>query len=286
MTRLDGRTAVITGATSGLGAALASAFWSEGASLVLVARNGAALAAAASGLGERAGQQVDTWRCDLGDAADLGRLVRALTDRPAPADILVNNAAIQGPVGPVWTCDPVEWRSALDVDLVAPVELCRAFVQARRRVGGRGKIINLSGGGATGSRPGFSAYATAKAGLVRFSETLADEVRDLGIDVNCMAPGVMPTRMTAGIVAAGADHAGATEVERARTASPETIGRAVALCVYLASDDTNGITGKLIAALWDPWEQLPQYRDQLASTDVYTLRRIVPGDRGLSWGDR
>jgi 3-oxoacyl-[acyl-carrier protein] reductase len=166
--------------------------------------------------------------------------------------------------------------------------LCRA-VLAGMKERRRGKIINLSGGGATGPRANFSAYATAKAGLVRFSETLAEETRHFGIDVNCIAPGFMRSRMTDETLAAGPQKAGFGElaqIERLMANAADNPRRAAALAVWLASAGSDGITGRLISAVWDPWETLADHARELRESDIYTLRRIVPKDRGLDWGER
>jgi NAD(P)-dependent dehydrogenase (short-subunit alcohol dehydrogenase family) len=148
-----------------------------------------------------------------------------------------------------------------------------------------GSIINLSGGGATSPRPNFSAYATAKAGLVRFSETLARELAEFHIRVNAVAPGAMNTAMQRAVLDAGAARAGEKEyqlaLEQGRDggAPPE---RAAELCLFLASPDAAGISGRLISAVWDDWPALGG-RPELAASDIYTLRRIVPEDRGMQW---
>jgi 3-oxoacyl-[acyl-carrier protein] reductase len=154
---------------------------------------------------------------------------------------------------------------------------------------GGGHIINLSGGGATCPRANFSAYATAKAGLVRFSETLAEELMPHNIRVNCIAPGAMATAMLEVVVAKGEAAAGKKEYEAAGRVLNEggaSMRRVAELCHFLASDASNGITGKLINAVWDDWEHWPEHVDELCASDVYTLRRIAGRDRGLSWGDK
>jgi NAD(P)-dependent dehydrogenase (short-subunit alcohol dehydrogenase family) len=156
-----------------------------------------------------------------------------------------------------------------------------------REVGGGGSIVNLSGGGASTARPRFSAYATAKCALVRFSETIAAEVADLSIRVNCIAPGVMNTAMLQETLRAGADRTGRDEYERiAKSATGGASDPRIAadLVVYLASARSTGITGKLISAVWDPWRSLHEHAEDLKTTDIYTLRRIVPSDRGKEWG--
>jgi NAD(P)-dependent dehydrogenase (short-subunit alcohol dehydrogenase family) len=285
---LAGKNLVITGASRGLGAHIARAMWRGGGNLLLIARSEAALSALQSELtsGIQRGQQVHIVTADLSTARAVPAIMseaRRMWDR---IDVLVNNAAILGPIGHVWENDWEEWQMTIRVNLLAPVELCRACVpwMAERR---RGKIINLSGGGATGPRPNFSAYATAKAGLVRFSEVLAHEVRDLNIQVNCVAPGIMNTDMLHTVLRAGPEKAGAAEYAQAAKQA-ESGGslppRAANLCLFLASSASDGVTGRLISAVWDAWETLPQHIGDLKDSDVYTLRRIVPVDRGQNWG--
>ncbi|PTY01371.1 hypothetical protein DB346_13435 [Verrucomicrobia bacterium LW23] len=147
----------------------------------------------------------------------------------------------------------------------------------------RGKIISLSGGGATAPMPRCSAYAASKAAVVRITETMAEELREFAIDVNAVAPGAMRTRMMQEVVDAGPEKAGEAYhaknvhwMEEGGTTDP-SVG--AALCAWLASTESNGITGKLLSAQWDPWQNLAAFRQDLRG-DIYTLRRIVPEDRG------
>lgn len=286
MTRLVvGKNVLITGASRGLGRELACAFWREGANLLLAARSEAGLLSLKSELSSASdgSQAAHVVTADL--ASDgVARVVEAAHKVWDRVDVLINNAAILGPIGRVWQNDWQQWEMTIRVDLLAPIELCRAVVPWMiERAGGR--IINLSGGGATSPRPYFSAYATAKAGLVRFSETLAEEARDANIQVNCIAPGVMNTAMLreisrAGEAAAGAEYTRAVEAMAKTDTLPS---RATDLCLFLASPASPGITGKLISAVWDPWENLASHADELKNSDIYTLRRIVPKDRGGDW---
>lgn len=284
----DVRYCLITGASRGLGRALAHKFWRQGWNLVLLARDEEALGEVVSAVGAQAGQSLQVLAADLGRPGEVERVVDVTRSLVPRLDALINNAGIQGPIGPVWANGWDEWLDALQVDLLAPVGLCR-LVAPWMVENGRGSIINLSGGGASGPRPNFSAYATAKAGLVRFSETLADELRASSVRVNCVAPGAMSTGMLEGVLSAGASAAGETECENAARAlrgGTASLDAAVDLCLFLASDAAAGITGKLISAIWDDWERWPEYADALRTSDVYTLRRITGRDRGSSWGDR
>jgi 3-oxoacyl-[acyl-carrier protein] reductase len=153
------------------------------------------------------------------------------------------------------------------------------------KAGGGGSIVNLSGGGATSPRPNFSAYATAKAALVRFSENLAREAAPLGVRVNCVAPGALNTDMLRDVLLAGRERAGpeyerALEREKKGGDPPEEAARLVA---FLLSDESRAITGRLISAVWDPWRSLMEHEDELRESDLFTLRRIGLADRGKEW---
>jgi 3-oxoacyl-[acyl-carrier protein] reductase len=156
------------------------------------------------------------------------------------------------------------------------------------RAAGSGKIVNLSGGGATAPLPRLSAYAASKAAVVRFTETLAEELRGTRIDVNAVAPGALNTRLLDEVLAAGADKVGKSFYERALKQKAEggaPLDKGAALCAFLLSDESAGISGRLLSAIWDPWSELPARRAELAESDIYTLRRIVPKDRGRDWGE-
>jgi len=285
---MSAKFALITGASRGLGEILAQYFWDSGFSLCLVARGEVELKKIEHALPERKGQRIIRLVCDLADPALVSVLPPIVREWLPRLDVLVNNAAIHGPMGPLWENDFRLWQQAIQVDLLAPVALCSAFVPWMIETGG-GSIINLSGGGATGPRVNFSAYATAKAGLVRFSETLAEETRQLNIRVNCIAPGAMKTTMLGEVLEKGAAAAGEQEFAFASKVFAEggaPMDRVAALALFLASDASKGVTGKLISAVWDDWEHWPEHMDELSSSDVYTLRRIAGRDRGFTWGDK
>jgi 3-oxoacyl-[acyl-carrier protein] reductase len=149
-----------------------------------------------------------------------------------------------------------------------------------------GKIINLSGGGATNPLPRISAYAASKAAVVRMNETLAEELKDAHVDVNAIAPGALNTRLLDEVLDAGPEKVGKEFYERSlkqRDKGGAPLEKGGELAVFLASKESDGITGRLISAIWDRWEEFPKWREQMAKNDVYTLRRIVAKDRGLDW---
>jgi 3-oxoacyl-[acyl-carrier protein] reductase len=151
-----------------------------------------------------------------------------------------------------------------------------------------GKIVQLSGGGATSPLPRISAYAASKAAVVRFAETLAEEVRGTGIDVNAIAPGALNTRLLDQVLEAGPASVGEDFYARSlmqKEKGGASLETATKLAAFLASSESDGITGKLISAVWDPWQDFPDHLKELAETDIYTLRRITPQERGMKWGE-
>lgn len=286
LTPLAGRTALLTGATGALGCAIAEAYSRAGARMVLSSRREAPLQELARMLSARGRADVAIFPCDLSQPAEVRRLADDASSRFGGLDILVHAAAVIGPIGPIWEVDWADWMRTLEVNLCAAVQLCKLCIPHMPLGTGRGKIVSLSGGGATSPRPRFSAYAAAKTALVRFSETLAEEVAGRSIDVNCIAPGVLDSRLTRAAFEAGPDRVGPLEYEAAEKVAREATDgreRAAALCTFLASAASDGITGKLISAQWDPWPSFAEHRADLDGTDIYTLRRILPRDRGRTW---
>ncbi len=270
-----------------MGLAIAHAYLAAGARVCICGRDASVLKRAqmelaATGGGEDVVAQV----ADVSIAADVERVFERAVDAFGRVDILVNNAGVYGPKGPIEEVDWEAWEAAVRVNLFGSVLACRAVVP-HMRAQRYGKIVQLSGGGATAPLPRLSAYAASKAAVVRFAETLAEEVRDDGIDVNAIAPGALNTRLLTEVLDAGPERVGSAFYERAvqqKEAGGTPLERGAALAVFLASAASDGITGKLISAPWDAWEGLSNRTEQLAESDVYTLRRIVPADRGLDFG--
>lgn len=291
MTRaLERRAALITGASQGLGREIARAFLRAGASIAICARDASVLERTRAELAHLAGadQSILTVPCDVSKPEQVRHLIDESIVRFPNLDILVNSAGVYGPKGVVEDNDWDEWVEAIEINLFGAVLLCRAIAPQLKRLG-YGKIVQLSGGGATAPLARLSAYAAAKAAVVRFAETLAVELAPHKVDVNCIAPGALNTRMLDEILAAGPEVVGEAFYKRSieqKESGGAPLERGAALAVYLASTESDGITGKLLSAVWDPWEDLAAHRDELAGRDIYTLRRIVPGDRGKTWGDK
>ena len=284
---LAGRTAIVTGASEGLGREIARAYVGAGASVVICARDAGRLATVHDELRTLAPAStlIVAMPADVSSPGDVDRLVSRAVDTFPQVHALVNNAGVYGPLGPIESVDWAEWMRAIEINLYGSVLMARALVPHFKRHG-YGKIVQLSGGGATNPLPRISAYAASKAAVVRFAESLALELEGTGIDVNSVAPGALNTRLMDQLLAAGPATVGAAFYERMRKIAAEggtPLERGAALAVFLASPESDGITGRLLSAVWDRWEELPSRRDALKPTDVYTLRRIVAADRNLDW---
>ena len=227
---------------------------------MLCARDEAAVKDVAARLAAQQGGRIEAMRCDVGDPKSVDALV---------AETLLNGSA----ASMCWSTMPAsmarwapstKWTGtngsqAININLMGTVYPCRAVIAAMKAQKS-GKIINLSGGGATNPLPGISAYAASKAAVVRFTETLALELKAFGIDVNAVAPGALATRMMDQLLEAKPAAAGEAFMARMQKlkdsgGTPLSVG--AKCCVWLASAASDGITGKLIAAQWDPYEDIP-----------------------------
>ena len=286
--KLANRNALVTGGSQGLGRTIVETFVREGANVLFCARDEEAAARLAEHLQAHAplpGQRVVAQGCDVSSPDEVEKLFGVADTAFDSLHILVNIAGIYGPKGPTDEVDFEEWKRCVDINLHGTLLPCRAAMRRFKKTG-YGKIVNLSGGGATNPMPNISAYAASKAAVVRLTETLALELAPFRVDVNAVAPGALNTRLLDEVLAAGPDKVGADFYQRSLKQSTQggvPLELGADLCVYLASTESDGVTGKLISAKWDPWKRLHEYKAELDATDIYALRRIVPEDRGKNW---
>ncbi len=273
MNSLDGQAALVTGAGRGIGRSIALALARAGADVALLSRTEAALGEVAGEI-RQMGRRTLVLRADVSRPEEVRSAVDQVLKDFKKIDILVNNAGSQGPIGPLAEVSEQEWVRTIHTNLIGTFLLCQAVLPSMicRK---KGKIINLSGGGATRPRAFFSAYGASKAAVIRLTETLAQEVQADNIQVNAIAPGAVYTQMTEEVLEKG-KQAGQTAVMEAeqvkkQRSSPE---RAAALAVFLASPASNGLTGRLISALHDDWENLPGRMNEVMKSNLFTLRRV------------
>ena len=281
--QLKDKVSIITGGSGGIGKAIAIAFAREGAHLVLASRTQSQLEASKQEIESLSEAKVEILRADVSDAKQVKDLVDFALERFATIDILVNCAGVLGPVGLSSEIDAQKWLEAVQINLFGTF-LCIKAVLPVMMAKKKGKIINFSGGGAVSPRPRFSAYSAAKAAVVRLTETLAEEVKEYDIDINAIAPGAVNTRLLDEVLkageAAGEELVKAIKQKQDGGTPPE---KAAELAVFLASSESDGLTGRLISAVWDNWRESPKHMDEIISSDIFTMRRIIPKDRGYDW---
>lgn len=273
------RLVYITGAGRGIGRVIALALVKQGYVVAGCARSQSDLDETES----LSGGQVRVTSVDVTNQAAVTKWIESETKSTGATPWgLVTAAGIHGDIRPFLESNIEEWKDAIDVNLYGTLIPAQAFARMVVGAGNSGRIIMMSGGGATKPITSMTAYCASKAAVVRFGETLAQELKDQKITVNLIAPGAINTALTQTIIDAGPEKAGRDLYERTLKQvkqggqSPE---HAANLVLHLLKDELGQITGKLISAVWDPWERLEEFADVLNSTDIYTLRRIIPEER-------
>ena len=274
--KLSGKVAIITGAGRGIGRGIAMAFASEGAKVALVARTAAQVEDAAVEA-SRAGAEALAIPGDITKRDDVRRIVERAFERHSRIDILVNNAAILGPLGPFAGNDMDHWAATMELNVTALAACCSAVLPGMISQGS-GKIINLSGAGVTRPSQTLSAYGTSKAAVIRFTETLALEVREHNIWVNALGPGQIDTEFLDPVVSAehgSVDPSFVAQVRKTKAGQGASMDNAAALAVWLASGESNGLTGRLISATQDDWRALGSRIPEVMESDLHTLRFVT-----------
>ncbi len=266
--KLNKEVAIITGGCRGIGKALAESFTKDGALVVIASENKTELTHTANTLG------VDYLKTDVTKIDEVKRLIEYTVDKYEKIDILINAAGMQVPIGSLNDISAEAWIKTIELNLIGTMLCCKfslPFMIAQKK----GKIVNFGGGGAINPRPNFSAYASSKAGVLRFTETLAEEVRQFNIDVNSIHPGSVNTQMNIDVVSAGLEMAGESEYQNALDVkSGKTISMVDVqeFVTFLSSNDSDGITGRTLYNQWDDWRNLK--KETLKDNSLYTLRRI------------
>jgi len=267
---------VITGSSSGIGRALTLSLLEAGHHIWGIARSNQ------NDLEALYPIHFKSCRCDVSSYTQVSESVKTITETWDTLDAIITAAGIQGEIGPTLTTDPQAWSLTVRSNIEGTYNIIRALYPNLKATSGRAKIICFSGGGATKARPAFSAYGIAKTAIVRLVETIALEERDRPLDINCIAPGAITTRLTDEVILKGPALSGKAEYDAAlkqKENGGQSLQKAIGLITWLLSDQSDGISGKLISAQWDPWEKLQTHADMFTQSDIYTLRRIMPEER-------
>lgn len=273
MQSLMGKNAIITGGARGIGFAIAQELISQGAKVVICSRTKDELKKALLSLNE--GKKVAFGiSCDVSKKNDCKKLIKFSKNKLRKIDILVNNAGIYGPIGPFEKVNLEDWEKAFRINFMS-MAYCSYLVIPEMQKNKGGKIINLCGAGVGGnSLPRFSAYFASKFAVAGFTEVLADEVREKNIQVNSISPGGVNTYLNEYLLKVGSEKSGEKMYKQALMqkktggTSPELGAKLVA---FLASKNSNYISGRLLSAKWNPPEKL---RKSKLTNNLYKLRRI------------
>ncbi|WP_447974973.1 SDR family NAD(P)-dependent oxidoreductase [Nitrospira sp. Kam-Ns4a] len=281
---LSGKRIVVTGGSMGIGLACAEACLEAGAKVLICARTKEPLIEALEGFRRKGFRGAEAEVGDVTQQEQMDAVFQATIVRLGGLDGVIHCAGIYGPIGAVTDVDPGEWADAIRVNLFGTFLVTKLACQILKARGG-GRIVLFSGGGAASPFPNYTAYACSKVAVVRLTETVAQEMRALNVEINCVAPGFVITRLHQQTLAAG-ERAGRAFLENTKRqiesgGVPASVGARAA--AFLVSDAAKGITGKFVAAPYDGWEAWPQHLDELQKTDIFTLRRVVPRDRGMDW---
>ncbi len=279
---------LITGASKGIGFEVAKNYLKYNANLVICSKSYKNIKGAYLKLIKikKKNQKIFYSVTDVSSEKQVKKLVNFTIKKFKKIDILINNAGIYGPKGFIEKVDWGQWVKAVKTNLFGSVLLCREVIPYFKQKN-KGKIIQLSGGGAASPVPLISGYAVSKVGIVRFIENLTAEVKKYNIDINSVAPGAINTNMLDEVLKAGPKKIGTYYYKKAlkqKKLGGTSFKAACDLILFLGSKYSNGIKGKLVSALWDDWKSWPKYKKILKNTDIYTLRRITTKDRGFSWG--
>jgi NAD(P)-dependent dehydrogenase (short-subunit alcohol dehydrogenase family) len=262
-------TALITGAGRGIGKRLAIGFAKAGMRIGLLGRSQGELDVTKLEI-EHAGGSAHRFRADVRDFEQLSAAVDRMTDFYGEVHVLVANAAILGPIGPFVEHKPRDWKEIFETNVIGVMNACRTvlpqMIQKRS-----GKIIVIADSSSSNPRPNFAPYSASKAAVVRFVESIAEEIREHNVQVNCFSPGGAYTTMTDEILDAG-DRAGSTEIDEAeqiRLTGGVPADKQIQIALFLASERSNHLTGKLIDVT-DDWKKLERENTR---PDSWTLRR-------------
>lgn len=265
---LDGSRVLVSGGSMGIGLEVSCHLAQRGARVVIAARGADALEAA---LAQLDGSGHQGLRLDVADAGGWRVAIDAI-DAAGPLHGLVTAAGVLGPIGPLEDLAPHDLIQTIAVNLMGTMLALHYTLPRLRATGGR--AVTLSGGGATAPLPRYDAYAASKAAVVRLTENVAAIG---GVEVNCVAPGFVATRMHEGTLSAGPDAAGEDYYEQTRAQLAQgglPASQAAELICFLLSADARGISGRLLSAQWDPWRE-DEFRARLrADQSLATLRRI------------
>lgn len=261
---------LITGGTSGIGENLAQSL-SVNNTVIICGTN-------KNKLLKKRNSNIKSYKCDVSDEKSVIKFSKLINKKNKKIDVLINCAGTYGGIGKFYKLNFKDWKKAIEINFFGTFLICKYFLKFLKKSKVK-KIINFSGGGAFYSFPNYSSYATSKAALVRFTETIADELKLEGISVNCIAPGFVATNIHKKTIKSGPKSAGKVFFSETlnKIKSGGTPLNKIFDCVnFLISKKSKFLTGKTISVNFDPWHEKKFQKNikKIIKTDELTMRRI------------
>lgn len=281
-------TYLILGATSELGKTLSHRYAQQGVSLWLVGRKKHHLKSLAEDVKKGSQRDITITVCDMSIRTEVETLCEQIAK--TEVDAALNLVAEHGEIGPFELSSTQDWERTFNINFFAAVEITKALVRSMKKFGKPGNVVHFSGGGVTAPRAFFTQYSTSKSALVSFCASAAQETSPFGISLNCVAPGMMPSKMLKQVVDAGSNLVSEQELENARrilSDNEHSYSNVCELCAFLMEQVGAEISGRLISAAWDKWYEFDANLNLIKNSDLFTLRRITPDDHtALAWETR
>lgn len=273
---LKGKVVLITGGGQGIGKCMAIEFSKHDSKVIICSRTKRDLDKLKNEI-KAFGGSCECFVADVSDIVQIKRLFQNVMNLYGEIHVLINCAGIYGPIGALDTNDMEMWKKTININLIGVVHTTHCVIPIMKKQK-QGKIINISGGGIGGPNinPNFSAYTASKAAVVAFTEVMARELKSSNIQVNAISPGAVNTRLLDQVLGtgelAGIDFFEKSKKQKIEGGTPPE--KAAKLAIFLATTRSDHITGKLLSAVWDDYENFDKIKNKLEETSFYNLRRI------------
>ncbi len=288
MSKFKDKNVIITGASKGIGFETAKIFLKEGANISICSKNSKNLKNALKKLNKikTKNQQIIYKVFNISNENKIKDFVKYSIDKFKQIHILINNAGVYGPKGETENVKWKEFKKVFDINFFGSVIFSRLLIKHFKKKN-YGKIVQLAGGGIAGSIPRINAYGASKIAIVRYMQSLSDELKKYNININSISPGAINTGMLDEIITAGDKKVGAHYYKKAikqKLIGGSPYKKATDLIIFLSSEQSSFLKGKIIHALWDDWNNFKKYKKKIINSDFFTLKRTNPYDRGYKWG--